>query len=42
MKAEVLQCFSRLKSVNDVVDQCEIIEAADRVADDVLQQMLHP
>ena len=33
MKAEVLRCFSRLKSVSDVVNQCEIIEAADRVAD---------
>ena len=32
MKAEVLRCFSRLKSVSDVVNQCEIIEAADRVA----------
>ena len=32
MKAEVLRCFPRLTSVSDVVNQCEIIEAADKVA----------
>ncbi|MPC31968.1 hypothetical protein E2C01_025269 [Portunus trituberculatus] len=33
MKAEVLQCFPCLTSVSDVVNQCEIIEAADKVAE---------
>lgn len=32
MKTEVLRCFSRLISVSDVVNQCEIIEAAEKVA----------
>ena len=32
MKAEVLWYFPRLSSVSDVVNQCEIIEAADTVA----------
>uniref|UniRef100_A0A0P4VNI8 Reverse transcriptase n=1 Tax=Scylla olivacea TaxID=85551 RepID=A0A0P4VNI8_SCYOL len=32
MKAEVLRCFPRLTSVSDVVNQCEIIEVADKVA----------
>ena len=32
MKAEVLRCFPRLRSVSEVVSQCEIIEAAEKVA----------